>query len=57
MFFDQQNVFIGNPQLNPEYTDAFELGLSKSGAMARFSCRRSIVTPPTSFASTSILPT
>ena len=31
VFFDQQNVFIGNPQLNPEYTDAFELGLSKSG--------------------------
>ncbi len=31
VFFDQQNVFIGNPRLNPEYTDAFELGLSKSG--------------------------
>lgn len=31
VFFDQQNVFIGNPQLNPEYTDAFELGMSKSG--------------------------
>ncbi|MEP6551359.1 MAG: TonB-dependent receptor, partial [Gemmatimonadales bacterium] len=31
VFFDQQNVFIGNPQLNPEYTDAYELGLSKSG--------------------------
>ncbi|MBD0320630.1 MAG: TonB-dependent receptor, partial [Gemmatimonadetes bacterium] len=23
-FFDQQNVFLGNPRLNPEYTDAFE---------------------------------
>jgi outer membrane receptor protein involved in Fe transport len=31
VFFDPQNVFIGNPRLNPEYTDAFELGLSKSG--------------------------
>jgi len=30
-FFDVQNVFIGNPSLNPEYTDAYELGLSKSG--------------------------
>ena len=33
VFFDQQNVFIGNPKLNPEYTDAFELGLSKSGQL------------------------
>ncbi len=33
VFFDPQNVFIGNPQLNPEYTDAFELGFSKSGAL------------------------
>jgi ferric enterobactin receptor len=32
-FFDQQNVFIGNPLLNPEYTDAIELGLSKSGQL------------------------
>jgi ferric enterobactin receptor len=31
VFFDQQNVFLGNPQLKPEYTDAFELGFSKSG--------------------------
>ncbi|HEU4720589.1 MAG TPA: TonB-dependent receptor [Gemmatimonadaceae bacterium] len=30
-FFDVQNVFIGNPSLNPEYTDAYELGFSKSG--------------------------
>jgi outer membrane receptor protein involved in Fe transport len=33
VFFDQQNVFIGNPRLNPEYTDAFELGFSKSGGL------------------------
>lgn len=33
VFFDQQNVFIGNPRLNPEYTDAFEFGLSKSGQL------------------------
>jgi ferric enterobactin receptor len=31
VFFDQQNVFIGNPRLNPEYTDAVELGASKTG--------------------------
>lgn len=30
-FFDPQNVFFGNPRLNPEYTDAIELGLTKSG--------------------------
>jgi ferric enterobactin receptor len=33
VFFDQQNVFIGNPRLNPEYTDAIELGFSKSGQL------------------------
>lgn len=33
VFFDQQNVFIGNPRLNPEYTDAYELGLSRSGSL------------------------
>ena len=33
VFFDQQNVFVGNPKLNPEYTDAFELGMSRSGAL------------------------
>ena len=32
-FFDVQNVFIGNPSLNPEYTDAYELGFSKSGKL------------------------
>jgi outer membrane receptor protein involved in Fe transport len=31
VFFDQQNALIGNPRLNPEYTDAFELSMSKSG--------------------------
>ncbi|HTE47767.1 MAG TPA: outer membrane beta-barrel family protein, partial [Gemmatimonadaceae bacterium] len=29
-FFDVQNVFIGNPNLSPEYTDAFELGMTKN---------------------------
>jgi outer membrane receptor protein involved in Fe transport len=33
VFFDPQNVFFGNPRLNPEYTDAFELGLTKSGKL------------------------
>jgi outer membrane receptor protein involved in Fe transport len=31
-FFDVQNVFIGNPNLSPEYTDAFELGLTKNAS-------------------------
>ncbi len=30
-FFDVQNVFIGNPKLNPEYTDAIEAGWSHTG--------------------------
>ena len=29
-FFDAQNVFIGNPNLNPEYTDALELGYTRT---------------------------
>jgi len=33
VFFDQQNVFIGNPKLNPEYTDAYELSTSRNGAL------------------------
>jgi outer membrane receptor protein involved in Fe transport len=33
VFFDQQNVFLGNPGLKPEYTDAFELDMSKSGQL------------------------
>jgi outer membrane receptor protein involved in Fe transport len=28
VFFDVQNVFLGNPELNPEYTDAIELGIT-----------------------------
>ena len=32
-FFDLQNVFLGNPELNPEYTDAIELGLSRTGKL------------------------
>ena len=30
-FFDIQNVFLGNPQLDPEYTDAIELSWSRTG--------------------------
>jgi outer membrane receptor protein involved in Fe transport len=33
VFFDQQNVLIGNPRLNPEYTDAYEFSMSKSGQL------------------------
>jgi outer membrane receptor protein involved in Fe transport len=33
VFFDQQNVFIGNPKLNPEYTDAYELSTSRNGSL------------------------
>ena len=29
-YFDADNVFLGNPQLSPEYTDALELGFTKS---------------------------
>jgi outer membrane receptor protein involved in Fe transport len=29
-FFDVQNVFIGNPNLNPEYTDAIEAGYTRT---------------------------
>ena len=32
-FFDVQNVMLGNPALGPEYTDAIELGLQRSGAL------------------------
>ena len=32
-FFDLQNVFVGNPRLDPEYTDAVELGLQHSGKL------------------------
>ena len=30
-YFDADNVFLGTPDLSPEYTDAFELGLTKNG--------------------------
>jgi outer membrane receptor protein involved in Fe transport len=32
-FFDAQNVFIGNPQLRPEFTDAVELGVTRTGRL------------------------
>ncbi|MGH7460895.1 MAG: TonB-dependent receptor domain-containing protein [Longimicrobiales bacterium] len=32
-FFDVNNVFLGNPRLDPEYTDAIELGLQRSGKL------------------------
>ncbi len=35
-FLDPQNALIGNPNLSPEYTDAFELGLTKSGGVYTF---------------------
>ncbi len=33
VFFDAQNVFIGNPNLSPEYTDAFEGGITRTGQL------------------------
>jgi outer membrane receptor protein involved in Fe transport len=30
---DPQNVFVGNPELKPEYTNAIELGYTRSGAI------------------------
>jgi ferric enterobactin receptor len=32
-FFDAQNVFFGNPELGPEYTNSIEVGLQRSGRM------------------------
>jgi outer membrane receptor protein involved in Fe transport len=32
-FMDVQNVFVGNPALLPEYTDAYELGYTRSGKL------------------------
>jgi outer membrane receptor protein involved in Fe transport len=29
-FFDAQNVFVGNPRLRPEFTDAVELGVTRT---------------------------
>jgi outer membrane receptor protein involved in Fe transport len=31
-YFDADNVFFGNPDLRPEYTDAYEFGLTKTGS-------------------------
>ncbi len=31
-YFDADNIFLGNPNLSPEYTDALELGLNKQGS-------------------------
>ena len=31
-YFDADNVFFGNPDLRPEYTDAYEFGLTKNGS-------------------------
>jgi outer membrane receptor protein involved in Fe transport len=32
-FFDAQNVFYGNPELDAEYTDSYELGLTRTGKL------------------------
>ncbi len=32
-FFDAQNVFLGNPQLRPEFTDAAELSVTRTGRL------------------------
>jgi ferric enterobactin receptor len=32
-FFDLQNVFLGNPELDPEYTDAIEVSYQRSGVL------------------------
>jgi outer membrane receptor protein involved in Fe transport len=37
VFFDVQNVFLGNPRLNPEYTDAIELGWQHSARLGSLS--------------------
>ena len=29
-FFDVQNIFIGNPNLSPEYTDSYDFGVTKN---------------------------
>lgn len=33
VFMGNQNVFLGNPALGPEYTDAVELGYSRTGSL------------------------
>ena len=32
-YFDVANVFFGNPELEPEYTDAFETGITRTGKL------------------------
>ena len=32
VWFDANNVFFGNPDVAPEYTDSYDFGLTKSGA-------------------------
>lgn len=36
VYFDINNVFYGNPELSPEYTNAFEFGLTKTGSKGMF---------------------
>jgi ferric enterobactin receptor len=36
VYFDAQNVFIGNPGLSPEYTDAIELGWIRNYSLGSF---------------------
>jgi ferric enterobactin receptor len=36
MFMDVHNVFLGNPELSPEYTDAMELSYQRTGRMGSF---------------------
>ncbi len=35
-FFDVNNVFLGNPELAPEYTDAIEVGFQRTGQLGSF---------------------
>ncbi|MEO5902727.1 MAG: outer membrane beta-barrel protein [Gemmatimonadaceae bacterium] len=56
-FFDVQNVFIGNPKLNPEYTTRSSSGSPVRASLARCSCRRSTVARLTSSALQSTRPT
>ncbi len=35
-YFDADNVFLGNPNLSPEYTDSYELALTTTGSKGMF---------------------